>query len=112
MSTSTHPTQHPCRNRSPRRSAALSPMARQAPASACPWPSNTTPEPSPVLVEISTTDGRTRLTTPMKACWSCSARLPPAAGTVVAPVVGDEREHRFRQVAVRVDQHQAAVAVC
>jgi len=43
--------------------------------------SSTTPEPSPVVVEIWTTEGRTRSTTWMNASWSESAR--PIAGVVV-----------------------------
>src|SRR6185437_8193103 len=38
-----------------------------------PLASNTTPEPRPELVRISTTDGRTRLMTLTKALWTAAA---------------------------------------
>jgi hypothetical protein len=56
-----------------------------------PWPSKITPEPRPLDVEISTTDGRTLLTTLTKSCWRPAA--PPlvvADAVAVAAVVGDE----------------------
>jgi hypothetical protein len=49
-----------------------------------PFPSNTTPEPSPVLVWICTTSGETVLTTLLNSCCSTCP-----AGAVVAAVADD-----------------------
>src|SRR5437763_14690656 len=54
-----------------------------------PWASNTTPEPRPELVRISTTDGRTRLMTLTSARWTAAAWPDGAVWTADAAWPGE-----------------------
>src|ERR1700737_4241408 len=52
-----------------------------------PWVSKTTPDPNPVDVEISTTDGCTLFTTDTRACWNADPGVVAVPGATVVAVV-------------------------